>query len=136
MPLSDKEQQREYQKAWIAKRRSDFFMDKACVKCGSTLQLELDHIDETTKVEHRIWSWAEERRLAELSKCQVLCKVCHHEKTMAAMPKTHGELYKHGTETMYRNHGCRCKECRAYNAAKTRAYRANRANKQGADGLS
>lgn len=74
-----------YQKMWIAKRKADWFADKCCVICGSTEDLELDHIDPNTKNLKRIgdiiWHWSEERRNAELAKCQVLCEVCHKEKS-------------------------------------------------------
>lgn len=82
MPYKDKIKQREYQRLWIAKRRFDFLKDKKCIKCGSNKQLEIDHIDPKTKVEHRIWSWKESKRLLELSKCQILCNKHHLEKTI------------------------------------------------------
>ena len=83
MPYIDRETQRAYQRAWRAKRRSDFFAGKVCARCGSAENLELDHIDRTTKVSHAIWSWSEARRQAELAKCQVLCAECHKDKTQA-----------------------------------------------------
>lgn len=70
-----------YQKSWLAARRAAYFSDKQCVRCSSTTRLELDHIDPTTKVSSRIWSWKESRRLAELAKCQVLCHRCHKDKS-------------------------------------------------------
>ncbi len=81
MPYKDKQKQRDYQKRWIAKRRSDFFNGKSCVLCGSGESLELDHIIEADKTCHKIWSWAKVRRELEIQKCQVLCKVCHLVKT-------------------------------------------------------
>ena len=77
-----KRKQRNYQRKWVAKRRADYFADKSCAKCNTTKKkLTLDHIDSTTKVDHKIWSWSAERRNAELAKCQVLCEDCHKEKT-------------------------------------------------------
>lgn len=61
----------------------DFFEGKSCVQCGSTENLELDHIDRTTKIDHKIWSWTRVKREAEIAKCQVLCHDCHKEKTRA-----------------------------------------------------
>ena len=52
-----------------------------CVLCGSWEKLELDHIDPSTKVSHRVWSWSENRRAEELLKCQILCEACHMSKT-------------------------------------------------------
>lgn len=71
----------EYNRNWIKRRRQEFFANKVCSNCNSQENLELDHIDPALKVCHKIWSWNEKRRLNELSKCQVLCKKCHREKT-------------------------------------------------------
>jgi hypothetical protein len=65
----------------MAQRRNAFFKNKTCVRCGSTDQLELDHVDQNTKANHRIWSWSVERRNAEITKCQILCHDCHVRKT-------------------------------------------------------
>lgn len=64
-------------------RRAAFFAGKACARCGGVHQLELDHVERASKVHHAIWSWSQERREAELAKCQVLCRACHREKTRA-----------------------------------------------------
>lgn len=105
MPYKDKEKQREFQREWCRKRREDFFADKACI-CGSTINLELDHIDESKKITHRIWSWSEKRRNEELAKCQILCEACHKEKTSQYLQRP----INHGTTTGYKR-GCRCKSC-------------------------
>jgi 5-methylcytosine-specific restriction endonuclease McrA len=81
MPMATPEAQREYQRNWVAKRRLDWFSNKACAWCGSCDNLELDHIDPATKISHNIWSWSVERRNRELEKCQVLCAPCHINKT-------------------------------------------------------
>ena len=92
MPMATKEAQREYQRTWMAKRRSDWFSENGpCVVCGSWDNLELDHIDPQTKVSHRIWSWAKSRRNAELAKCQVLCTKCHDLKTLRNQENAFGE---------------------------------------------
>ena len=79
MPYKDPEQQRKYQREWYARRRAAYFADKHCVDCGSTEQLELDHV-RGKKITHRIWSWSKKRREAELKKCEVRCRVCHKAK--------------------------------------------------------
>lgn len=81
MGYKDKEEQAEYQRKWIARRRSEFLDGKSCVECGSDSNLEIDHVDPNAKVAHRVWSWAKERRDRELRKCQILCHDCHVEKT-------------------------------------------------------
>lgn len=68
-------------------RRDTFWKGKSCLKCGSTTKLELDHIERGTKdailCKHPgdIWHWSNTRRDLELAKCQVLCKICHREKS-------------------------------------------------------
>lgn len=102
---------RDYCRAWTARRRAAFFAGKSCVDCGSTAKLELDHVDQSRKVDHRIWSWSEPRRRSEIAKCQVRCGVCHK--------KRHAEEQRkplvHGTSNGYRKKGCRCEACSEWN---------------------
>ena len=76
---------------WIAKRRSDWFADKFCVRCGSVEDLRLDHIDPSTKISHNIWSWSQGRRDVEIAKCQVLCYSHHVQKTADNKEYLYGE---------------------------------------------
>lgn len=72
--------------------------------------LEVDHIDPTTKSMNprSIWSRTASVREAELVKCQVLCKTCHDEKTIASYtPAEHGTVSRYGGK-----YQCRCTECR------------------------
>lgn len=111
MTYKNKEQQREYQRQWMAKRRENWFAENGpCVICSSWEELELDHIDPELKETHKIWSWSKERREEELAKCQPLCVGCHAAKTRSE------NLSGHGTGTSYQR-GCRCAECRAYKSA-------------------
>jgi hypothetical protein len=125
MPYADPAQQREYMRVWVARRRAAWFADKVCAWCGSDEQLELDHVDRSQKVDHRLWSWSQERREAELAKCQVLCHPCHLLKTELCRdnPSQVNGL-QHGTVTTYRKRGCRCGLCRAASAAQKSAWRA------------
>lgn len=103
MGYTDKVKQREYQRAWMRKRREEWFSDKSCVKCGKTDKLHLHHLDPSKKATHRIWSWSEERRLKEIAKCVTLCEDCHYS--------LHGrELRRHGIGRYQA--GCRCETCR------------------------
>jgi len=114
MPYKDSSKQREYVRKWVADRRAAWFSDKYCVQCGNAEDLEIDHIVPETKerkIDHNIWSWSQEKRDAELQKCQVLCHDCHQEKSSAensarqsATPITHGSYWG------YRR-GCRCYLC-------------------------
>ena len=40
---------REYQREWLAARRTEWLADKSCAVCGSDDRLEIDHIDPATK---------------------------------------------------------------------------------------
>jgi len=92
--IKDPEERRRYNREWMRKRREAFFRDKVCVKCGSSKDLELDHINPSTKISHCVWSWSEPRRLAELAKCQVLCHPCHVVKSVENGDLARGN--KHG----------------------------------------
>lgn len=54
--------------------------------------MQVDHADASTKVSHNVWSWAEERREAELAKCVVRCQPCHVKKTTASGEHARGEV--------------------------------------------
>ena len=105
MPWVNKKLEKEfYRKRW-AKNRSEFFGDKKCKWCSSVEKLELHHLDPSTKISSVIWSWAPERRLAEIEKCIVLCTSCHREYHASLRRKPHG------TRASY-TRGCRCQECK------------------------
>lgn len=70
--------------AKMKKARADWFAANGpCKACGSSGNLELDHIVDEDKVCHTVWSWTPVRRALELAKCQVLCRTCHRIKTSA-----------------------------------------------------
>jgi 5-methylcytosine-specific restriction endonuclease McrA len=72
------EKKRAYQLKWLKERRDKWLEENGpCKKCGSEENLHVHHKDPKTKVSHKVWSWAEERRLKELAKCEVLCCSCH-----------------------------------------------------------
>lgn len=135
MPYKDPAKQREYQRLWCKKRRDEYFKDKFCVECGSKDNLELDHIDPSTKESHSIWSWSLERRTVELAKCQVLCNSDHAKKTiefLSTYPRNrsmvddrgfvwcnHCKEYKdkkffHRNAFHYWGFASQCKKCRSF----------------------
>jgi hypothetical protein len=75
--MKTKEAQKEYQRKWVAARRSNYMLDKICARCEGTESLNVHHKDRTLKISHNIWSWSEEKRNEELKKCEVLCRDCH-----------------------------------------------------------
>ena len=99
-----------------------------CVVCGSTKDLQLDHInrDEKSFPIGQMWSVSKERYEAELAKCQLLCWVCHKAKTQWEVGRKAAKD-THGTLAAYRY--CKCDLCRKaysdywkkYSARKSRA---------------
>lgn len=85
--MRDKEKQKEwhqrnYQEV-IKLRRVQWLKENGpCVDCGSWENLEVDHVDRSTKTHHSVWTWREDRRLAELKKCVVRCYSCHKKKSI------------------------------------------------------
>lgn len=119
MPFSDPAKQHANNTGRIRRRRDAWFKEHGPCPCGSTERLEVDHVDPTKKVSHRIWNWSDAKRLPELAKCQPLCHDCHLKKTKA-------QRYTppdHGTHSRYNHHGCRCAPCRAAHAATNALYR-------------
>jgi hypothetical protein len=109
MPYADKNEQREYQRKWMRRRKANWLLDKKCAVCGSRTALEIDHVDPELKISHRVWSWAVKKRDIELAKCQVLCARHHVEKSTAA--RQHDN---HGTHLSRRKHKCKCFSCMSY----------------------
>lgn len=88
MPYKDPERQRKAQREWMARRKAQWIEENGpCASCGSSEDLQVDHIDPSKKISHACWSWSEQRRLAELAKCQVLCAPCHLRKSLRERAK-------------------------------------------------
>lgn len=85
MPLKDRDEYNAYMRDYMLRRyharREMVFerLGRCCVRCGSAEELEADHIDSTTKSFpiSRLWSVKLDRFLAEIEKCQILCRPCH-----------------------------------------------------------
>lgn len=91
-----------------------------CVQCGTTEDLEIDHIDRSTKTINvgQLTSVSRKKLEEEIPKCQLLCQPCHLEKSKQEMGVPHG-----GGLTGKRN--CRCSECKPLK----NAYARNRSKK-------
>jgi 5-methylcytosine-specific restriction endonuclease McrA len=105
-----------------------------CVECGNEGtsglnldKLEFDHIKrDRLDYKHKLcnmWDYSWDKVVAELKKCQLLCRKCHIQKTividMGQLPRS---VVIHGTANAYVNRQCRCVECTRANADKMRNY--------------
>jgi hypothetical protein len=97
-----------------------------CVVCGAEADLEMDHIDRTTKLFTISGGWSRdpEEFWAEVAKCQLLCRDHHAEKTAREREVGHGE-------GLSGKKNCPCDKCRARKAEYMRSnsakYKANAA---------
>lgn len=109
-----------YFKNYYKKRLNEYInmLGGKCKVCNSIENLEFDHINSKTKLFSitKFMSYSKDEILKELSKCQLLCKKCHRQKTIKNK-ETGGGLNKgklsHGSN-LY-NKGCRCNICLEYN---------------------
>jgi hypothetical protein len=119
MPYKDPKKQKEAMRQWyqnvVRKRREDWFKENGpCVDCGIWEGLELDHLDRTTKVDHKVWSWSKPRRIKELAKCVVRCEKCHGKHTAEQCRELFCRPITHGIVSAYLQRGCRCDICREF----------------------
>lgn len=92
------------------------YLGGKCVECGTTEDLQIDHIDPKTKSFNMSQYFSKARlseAYAELDKCQILCHPHHIEKTVSEY-KTGiltNKPFTHGTAYGYSIKGCRCEPC-------------------------
>jgi hypothetical protein len=98
-----------------------------CVNCSSISQLEIDHIDPRTKFRElsSLTLYSLDRFLEELEKCQLLCRVCHEEKTLREWGYDNKGV-RHGSLIAYLNKRCRCTICKEGNNKRSKEYRQRR----------
>lgn len=82
----NKEYMREYLRRRYHERHADAIsiLGGRCAECGSTEDLQFDHIDNAAKsfdVADRLAQYAWDRIVEELKKCQLLCFWCHVDKS-------------------------------------------------------
>lgn len=107
------------------------YLGGKCAICGATENLQIDHIDRTTKtlnIARRIAGCSEAVFLKELDKCQLLCYTCHQKKTLEDLGRKPSKD-NHGSISCYKNFGCRCELCLACYREYSREYRKKRKEK-------
>jgi 5-methylcytosine-specific restriction endonuclease McrA len=93
MPYKNPDEQREFQRKWVQKRRKKHMDGKKCAMCGkpvSAKTADLDHKKphgNTEKIDHRLWSLKDSKRKKKLKGMQVLCRACHKKKTAKDLKK-------------------------------------------------
>lgn len=115
---------RDYQVKKYARLRAEmlFILGGKCAVCGSAEDLEMDHIDRSTKkfsLKQLVFR-KHATFLEEVAKCQLLCDPCHNKKTLAdkGLEPAKG---RHGTISTYRY--CKCRICFAAKSKYNHDYR-------------
>ncbi len=89
-PIRRQEYMKSYMRCYLKRRYAERFqaavrqLGGCCVQCGSTAELQFDHIQPHTKsfeISDKIAQYAWRRIESELQKCQLLCFQCHVEKS-------------------------------------------------------
>jgi len=127
--LSNNAYQKVYQLKRYHHRRGEAIsqLGGKCVTCQSSTDLQIDHIDpkQKTRPLAHAWSMSEDKWLAELAKCQLLCHSCHIAKTRTEQQKP----ITHGTYAGYRK-GCRCEPCKVIERHRRKKWIAIRSEKR------
>lgn len=111
-----KEKHREYELERYHRLRKEavFRLGGQCVKCGSEIDLDFDHVVDKAFDIAKLIQGKPEKLTAELEKCQLLCVTHHREKHKSKAPC--------GTDAKY-NAGCGCVDCKRAHAEYQRKYR-------------
>lgn len=98
----------EYNRQYYYKRRAKIieFMGGVCNLCGSTHELEFDHINRDEKAFDIRDNLTLNSILDELQKCQLLCSDCHRLKTA-----NENRGFTHGTLYAWMKKKCECQTC-------------------------
>ena len=88
MALQDKAAYNEYMRVYMKRRyyeKRQIFTDALggkCEKCGGRNNLEFDHVNPDAKsfTIGKGWSTTDDRLIAEIAKCRLLCKECHTDR--------------------------------------------------------
>ena len=117
MPYKLKSDEKEYNDTLYQRHKDMCFsvLGGVCKSCGSIKELEIDHIDPTTKTMRLGLVYGKiklKEVLEELKKCQLLCHKCHKEKTSKENSERMLAIgFKHGTMYGWMKKKCSCTEC-------------------------
>lgn len=123
-----REEYNEYMRVYMTKRyharraRAIEYLGGKCIDCGTSDSLEFDHKDPSQKtIDISGQSYSEERFMAELLKCELRCKPCHHRKTMTQRSFRAGGCGERG---LWR---CPCVKCKNARRIYAREYATRKA---------
>lgn len=123
--MREYQRNRAHQRIALARER----LGGACARCGADEDLDFDHVDPGTKVRNvsAATNWSLERFVAEVDKCQLLCRACHIAKSIE-----NGDLHRvdHGGGARGRR-GCKCDPCRERSNAYSRELKARKKTETG-----
>jgi len=125
--LTDKNKYNAYMREYMLnryhRRRAEAMLriGGKCVDCGTTENLEFDHVDPTTKEFEisKIWSYSKTKLEYELEKCVLRCSFHHSQKSAIEQSVEHGK-----GNTGKKN--CRCELCRPLKNAYMREWKKRR----------
>jgi len=125
--MNSNEYMNKYMKARYKSRRDEAIVSLGgrCNVCGTSSKLEFDHIDYKNKEFSisKIMLHSTKKLHTELSKCQLLCKPCHINKTRLERGQEDARK-THGTLSSYKY--CRCDSCKKAQSKWMKDYRARR----------
>lgn len=102
----------EYMRVYMLKRyyqrRTEAieYLGEECIDCGTTEELELDHLEPWNKTYDigKVWTYSIIKFWAEVEKCTLRCKECHKRTTSEWRSVDHGE-------GLTGKKNCRCDLC-------------------------
>ncbi len=119
MPRKDREAYNAYMREYMLRRyhqrreRILAELGRKCARCGSEEDIEIDHVDRSKKgfsIGIRLSGVSAKKLVSEISKCQLLCRPCHQNKSIKDLGLKVAKG-NHGTISSYRY--CKCEKCRA-----------------------
>jgi hypothetical protein len=124
--VQTKEEYNEYMRLYMLRRYHDL-LGGMCTECSDTSELEFDHIDRTKKTGElaKMWSYNWDDFIDELTKCQLLCRDCHIDKTKEDMGVPHGggKAGKFLTLPSGKRQACSCVSCTKQRNKYSREYK-------------